>query len=288
MKTLLRILLVFCLMGLVLSCGLFSETDSGTETATETNDSAGSEGSGSENPDDEGKDEKDDESEFTASEEAKPKHQNTKVRFLKGKVSRSYTGSVVKGGSHSYTIGASGGQQLSVDMRSSSSDLKVFDPAGKVLSNAGSPTDFRSTLPSDGTYKVVISNPAKEDKYSVTFKITGEIAKKPDPPQSGGLTKTVKFSKGRSSASYKDAVIRGERNRYVLGAQGGQLMAVSIASLENNAVFQIRGPKGYLRGAGPGTDKRSWSGQLPADGKYTVIVGSTRGNATYTVTFSIR
>ena len=288
MKTLLHVLLVFCLMSLVLSCGLLSDQNTESESGTKTSDSAGSEGGGTENDDSEDTDEDEDDSETTASEQAKPKHQNTKVRFRKGKVSRSYTGAVVKNGSHSYTIGASGGQELSVDLRSDSSDMKVFAPSGKVLSNAGSPTDFRASLPANGTYKVVISNPAKEDKYTVTFKITGEIAKKPEPPQSGGLTKTVRFSKGRSSASYKDAVIRGERNRYILGAQGGQLMSVSISSLENNAVFQIRGPKGYLRGAGPGTDRRSWSGRLPADGKYTVIVGGTRGNATYTVTFSIR
>ena len=107
-------------------------------------------------------------------------------------------------------------------------------------------------------------------------------------PGGGGVTRTVKFRKGATSASYKNAVIRGERDTYVLGAKGGQLMSVSITSLENNAVFQIRGPGGYLRGAGPGTDRRSWSGQLPANGKYRVIVGPTRGNATYTVTFAIR
>ena len=100
----------------------------------------------------------------------------------------------------------------------------------------------------------------------------------------GGLTTVVKFKKGATSASYKNAVVRGQRNKYILGAKGGQLMSVSISSLENNAVFDIQAPDGRILV----NEKRSWSGQLPADGKYRIIVGGTRGNATYTVRFAVR
>ena len=61
-------------------------------------------------------------------------------------------------------------------------------------------------------------------------------------------------------------------------------MSVSISSLEDNAVFGIKTPGGKTIVSG----KSNWSGQLPADGKYRIIVRGMRGNATYTVRFAVR
>ena len=43
-----------------------------------------------------------------------------------------------------------------------------------------------------------------------------------------------------------------------------------------------------LLGAGEGEDCKRWSGVLPDTGTYLVVVGPTRGNATYTLTVAIR
>jgi hypothetical protein len=66
-------------------------------------------------------------------------------------------------------------------------------------------------------------------------------------------------------------------------------MSVSISSLEDNAVFQIYEPGGNqaLPGAGERDDAREWSGELPASGDYTIVVGGTRGNATYELRVTI-
>lgn len=58
-----------------------------------------------------------------------------------------------------------------------------------------------------------------------------------------GITKKVRFARGASSATVRGAVIRGDRDRYLVGARAGQTMTVKITSLEKNAVFQI-----YLAG----------------------------------------
>jgi type II secretory pathway pseudopilin PulG len=104
-----------------------------------------------------------------------------------------------------------------------------------------------------------------------------------------GITKRVKFAKGKSSATFSNAVIRGERDTYILGAKSGQRMTVRVTALENNAVFQIEGPQGeYLEGAGETDDATSVSVTLPDSGDYRIIVGGTRGNASYRLTVSIR
>ena len=105
-----------------------------------------------------------------------------------------------------------------------------------------------------------------------------------------GVKKKVRFGKGTSSATIRNAVLRGEQDRYYIGAKAGQTMSVKITSTEKNAVFQIyfHGEEESLPGAGDGDDAMNWSGQLPIDNEYVIVVGGTRGNATYALTISIK
>lgn len=104
-----------------------------------------------------------------------------------------------------------------------------------------------------------------------------------------GRTQRVRFPRGRTTAVLKGAVVRGTQDQYILGARGGQTMIVHITSRENNAVFVILGPDGTaLDGAEEGTDARDWTGGLPLSGDYSIWVGPTRGNATYTLEVTIR
>jgi hypothetical protein len=104
-----------------------------------------------------------------------------------------------------------------------------------------------------------------------------------------GLTKRVRFARGRTTATLKNSVVRGTRDRYTLGARAGQKMSVQITSIERNAVFTIYTPDGgTLEGAGAGEDVMNWSGELPASGDYVIEVGGTRGNATYTLKVTVR
>ncbi|HEY0099275.1 MAG TPA: hypothetical protein VGB76_10030 [Pyrinomonadaceae bacterium] len=104
-----------------------------------------------------------------------------------------------------------------------------------------------------------------------------------------GLTKRVRFARGRTTATLKNSVVRGTVDRYTLGARAGQKMSVSITSVERNAVFTIYTPGGgTLEGAGEGQDASNWSGELPASGDYVIEVGGTRGNATYTLKVTVR
>jgi hypothetical protein len=105
-----------------------------------------------------------------------------------------------------------------------------------------------------------------------------------------GVTKRIRFPRGSTSTAIEGSVVRGDRDKYLLGAKAGQHMDVRISSAEENAVFQIYRPGGKrtLDDAGEGEDAMEWNGALPDSGDYTIYVGPTRGNATYKLEISIK
>lgn len=118
-----------------------------------------------------------------------------------------------------------------------------------------------------------------------------------------GVVKEVKFTPGSNSTLIEGSVVRGERDQYLLIAKAGQKMEVSITAVEKNAAFSIYQP-GYktskgeygileisgatLQGTGESEDATAWKGVLPKSGKYLIVVGGTRGNATYKLKITIR
>ena len=99
----------------------------------------------------------------------------------------------------------------------------------------------------------------------------------------------IHFRPGTHSTTLHSAVVRATVDRYHLRARAGQVMQVRIDSAENNAEFDIAKPDGgYLRNAAIREGATGWNGKLPLSGEYVIEVGSTRGNADYTLKVSIR
>src|SRR5687768_1229698 len=70
-------------------------------------------------------------------------------------------------------------------------------------------------------------------------------------PTGDGVTKRIRFAKGKNSATVSGAVIRGDVDTYILAARAGQRMSVRVTAIEDNAAFTIAGPDGeFLPGAG--------------------------------------
>jgi hypothetical protein len=66
-------------------------------------------------------------------------------------------------------------------------------------------------------------------------------------------------------------------------------MTVKIFSVENNALFDVLAPansNGQRRPLREGVVL--WNGRLPETGDYQLVVGSSRGNATYQLQVIIR
>lgn len=97
-------------------------------------------------------------------------------------------------------------------------------------------------------------------------------------------TRRIQFPRGAVSTVVENSVVRGERDIYLLRAQRRQRMTLNITSVEQNAVFDIQAPNGaYLK-----QGVTSWNGVLPRTGDYSIIVGGTRGNATYSLDVTVR
>ena len=98
------------------------------------------------------------------------------------------------------------------------------------------------------------------------------------------LVAQIRFAPGTNSATVNQSVVRGSRNIYLLRANQGQRMELKITSLENNAVFDLIAPNGEILK----TEATQSSLKLPATGNYEIIVGGTRGNATYKLNVKIQ
>jgi hypothetical protein len=111
----------------------------------------------------------------------------------------------------------------------------------------------------------------------------------------------IRFAPGTSSAEVSGGVERGGRAIYALGARAGQTMRLRVTAVEHNVAVQVWLPGATLPvddpmgeitgetlpGAGEGQDATAWSGRLPRSGTYLVVVGPTRGGATYRLHVSI-
>ncbi len=96
-------------------------------------------------------------------------------------------------------------------------------------------------------------------------------------------TQAVYFDSGKSSTTVSNSVVRGDADLYTLNAQGGQAMKLSITSGENNAAFSVVDPTGMILG----TELTDKDLILEHTGEYQIIVGGTRGNATYDLAIAI-
>ena len=100
-------------------------------------------------------------------------------------------------------------------------------------------------------------------------------------------TRRIRFERGRTTTVIKDAVVRGDRDRYILRARAGQTLTVHITSVEENAVFDIYRPGGKLT-LENAQESMDWTGTLPRSGDYIIEVGGTRGNASYVLELTVR
>jgi hypothetical protein len=107
-------------------------------------------------------------------------------------------------------------------------------------------------------------------------------------PLAEGIKKRIRFPRGASGVTMKGGVVRGDTDEYLLKAGKGQWMKVKITAEEDNAVFQIYAPNGKaLKGAGEMDDATKWNGSLPLAGDYKIVVGGTRGNASYSLSVEV-
>ena len=104
------------------------------------------------------------------------------------------------------------------------------------------------------------------------------------------LIKNIAFDRGQTSSTIQGNVVRGDRDVYVIRVKAGQVMSVKADAPEKNVAFSIVEPSTTeaISGTEEENEITSWSHVLNKTGEYRIIVGGTRGNATYTLQVSVK
>ena len=94
----------------------------------------------------------------------------------------------------------------------------------------------------------------------------------------------VQFKRGASSTTVQGKVSISMPDTYLIGARAGQVMTVQLTSARRSVRFMVMSSKTTTMLA---DNTRSWTGTLPEDGDYTILVDSD-DKATYSMTITIK
>lgn len=130
---------------------------------------------------------------------------------------------------------------------------------------------------------------ASEATYKFDGKQYRETSARLVNPETGASKpayRRVQFKRGSSSATLQGKVNITMPDMYIVGARAGQVMTVQLTAPNKSVRFMLMSPK-------PTSlfddKRRSWTGTLPEDGDYTLIIeGDAERDATYSLTVSIK
>lgn len=128
--------------------------------------------------------------------------------------------------------------------------------------------------------------PTEEPTPTATAEPTDEPVSELRDPSSYTVFERLEVDPGGEDVVLENSVIRGERDAYVVDPAEfgtGQQLNLEISSLEDNAVFDVYGPDDTL------LEQESTQAtiDLVQGGDHLIVVGGTRGNATYELKVNI-
>lgn len=200
-----------------------------------------------------------------------------------------------------FVLGAMAGQQMTVSLTTTPGEsetfLYIWGADGTVFTSMAPTKEWSSQLPATQDYYIDVRSYAKQAvtyQLSVNIPAVGAAVSNPAAAPQTALgakiakDQPIRFAEGPLDVELNGAVISGERDRYTLSIMAGETLDVIISSLEGNAVFTIIGPDNNpLPGTEEGKDTNNWSVPITVEGTYSILVGPTRGNATYTLKVKI-
>ena len=107
----------------------------------------------------------------------------------------------------------------------------------------------------------------------------------PETGESKPAYRRVPFKRGASSATVQGRVSIEMRDMYIVGARAGQVMTVALTAPNKSVRFTLVSPS--TRGLVV-DDLRNWTGTLPENGDYSIIVDCDERGGTYSMTISIK
>ena len=220
---------------------------------------------------------------------AQPQTETSRIQFQPNSTSWYTNGDLAPSGSIRFVLSAMQGQQMNVYLTTepAASASMTISGANGVGYTFNPTMSWSNVLPASQDYYIDVFSTSQQN---ITYQLSVDI-----PVASGGapslagsqriaIDQPIRFAVGPMDVELNGTVISGDRDRYSLSMLAGEILDVQITSLEGNAVFSILGPDQVaLPGTEEGKDAIQWAVPIPADGAYSILVGPTRGNATYTL-----
>jgi len=215
-----------------------------------------------------------------------------RIQFLAGSSSWSTPVDVQPNGTSAYTLNAMKGQTMTVTLNCTlpSSGSFYIRTAGGIILQPRAFSNWSFVLPDSQDYVVGVDNPTQQAircTLGVSIPPAGS-APADSAPSTATIAKDqpIRFATGPMEVELEGTVISGQRDRYTLDLLKGEMLDVILNS--SNAAFTIIGPDGNpLMGTEEGKDRNNWAVPAPSDGSYAILVGPTRGNATYTLKVAV-
>lgn len=197
-----------------------------------------------------------------------------------------------------FVLGAAAGQSMTVKLTTSSDEIDAFlyiwSADGTVYTLTAPVKDWSGRLPATQDYYIeLVSASDTPLAYQLSISIPPSIPTlEPAPTDQPGFKiatdKAIRQMEESLDSEIKGTVISGERDRYTFSAMKGETLDVVINSLEHNAAFTVIAPdNNALPGTEEGRDATKSNNTISTDGNYAILVGPTRGNATYTLRVKI-
>ena len=164
-------------------------------------------------------------------------------------------------------------------------NLSILASAVIIISPFAVPTlAFAAGVPLDNPIDHLTSNYLHHSPSDIAESITSPLAN-PILLAQSNRARRIEFASGAAAASISSSVVRGDRAIYVLRADRSQTMSVTIDSTQEQgaASFDVISPNGEILSSGATVFRQV----LSQSGDYRIIVGGSRGNASFDMTVSI-
>ena len=210
----------------------------------------------------------------------------TPHQLCAGRRFRNATGVLTMGGADRYVLKAGGGQTMTVSADAANDNviLIIFGKDATVLlSDHADGSSWSGVLPSTQDYYIdVRAIDGTSANYSLTVTIPPN---RPDPPHP--TIKRIRFAPGTISATVRGTVAPGGYNEYVLAANGGQNMLITVDSGNQPVGIAVWGADGTVLQS-PMGGLPSFSGELPSTQDYFIkVTPEGTGAAVYRLTVTI-
>lgn len=225
---------------------------------------------------------------------------------------RTVSGSLRRNETINYRLSASEGQVLLARLQGEGVLLTVLDPQGQPVNDSAQRVpNWQGTLPANGEYTVQLRpvQGLEESDYELEVSLSAQPEPEPTvdpqpeptvepppavtpPPEPGPdpnpganvVEQRVQIPPGRTDVQVSGQVNEDRIRRYIINAQEGQILALSLPNVSGPVTLDVRFPNGEMI---PDASRvLSWQGQLPTSGDYIVDVKSARPS-NYTLQVSV-